>query len=83
MNIMKTIVRNVITGEEACYVNSYSVIDNLVTEIMLLKKICAIWDEELREKIRKEYNIKETQSLKKDRIYSSCIEFNLYAYTEV
>ena len=38
MNIMKTIVRNVITGEEACYVNSYSVIDNLVTEIMLLKK---------------------------------------------
>ena len=39
--------------------------------------------EKTREKIRKEYNLKETQSLKKDRIYSSCIEFNLYAYTEL
>lgn len=79
----ETIVRNIITGEESWYFNSFSVVENLVTEIMLLKKISSIWDKELREKIRKEYNLKETQSLKKDRVFSDCLEYNLYAYSEL
>ena len=77
----ETIVKNLITGEESRYFNSYSVVDNLVTAIMRLKKIGSITDKVLREKIRKEYNLREGQSLKRDRVFSYCLEYDLYAYS--
>ncbi len=79
----ETIVKNLITGEKSSYFNSYSVVDNLVTEIMRLKKIDSITDKQLREKIRKEYNLREAKSIKRDRVFSYCLEYDLYAYSEL
>lgn len=77
---MKTTVTNLITNEKTLFINSFSVVDNVVTYIIMVKKMMSqLHDEAIRERIINNYNLKECTSKVTGEKFCYCEEFDIYA----
>ena len=77
---MKTTVTNLITNEKTLFVNSFSVVDNVVTYIIMAKnKNSQLLNDAIRERIINDYNLKECTSKVTGEKFCYCEEFDIYA----
>ena len=77
---MKTIVTNLITNEKTLFVNSFPVVENVVTYIILVKNMNSqLLNEAIRERILNDYNLKECTSKVTGEKFCCCEEFDIYA----
>ena len=77
---MKTTVTNLITNEKTLFINSFTVVDNVVTYIIMAKnKNSQLHNETLRERIINDYHLKECTSKVTGEKFCYCEEFDIYA----
>ena len=77
---METIITNLITNEKTLFINSFPVVDNVVTYIILAKnKNSQLHNEALKERIINDYNLKECTSKVTSEKFCYCEEFDIYA----
>ena len=77
---MKTTVTNLITNEKTLFINSFTVVDNVVTYIIMAKNMNSqLLNETLRERIINDYNLKECTSKVTGEKFCYCEEFDIYA----
>ena len=77
---MKTILTNLITNEKTLFVNSFTIIDNVVTYIIMAKNMNSqLHNEALKERIINDYNLKECTSKVTGEKFCYCEEFDIYA----
>ena len=80
---METIVKNVLTKEELIFVNSLSLVENMVNAVIHIeKKTSNILDENLRKKIIVDNNLFEHTSKITGRTFVYCEKYDLIAHTK-
>ncbi len=77
---MKTTVKNLLTNENYTFINELSLIENVVNVYIYSNKTTSkLLDKDYREKIKIEFNIKETVSKVTGKPFVYCDILDLYA----
>lgn len=78
---MKTIVKNVLTGEKMIFINDFTLVHNMVNAIICIeKKTSDLLNDGLREKIIAENNLIEHTSKITGRSFVYCEKYDLIAH---